>query len=188
MSRKWERLVEKNRKHINKQRKKQGKPLLGSGSQPNEESETFKGRHWIMPSLLIAAAVLFAALFRGTETGSGTLYWVTIGLYAGLGLYHYAVRRPFISIGKDKISSLRYGGPRSIAASDIEAIHAYQGSVAIELKGKRRLVFSKVTQQLPVDRIAVKLSEFAKRNGVRFNDPQGIVVDTREQKVGEERA
>ncbi|WP_166241655.1 hypothetical protein [Paenibacillus turpanensis] len=176
MSRKWERLVEKNQKAVNKQRIKSGKQAIQPKS-GDEEMEKFIGRQWLIPLLLVGASVVFAFIFNGAYTAD-YLYWVTIAMYAALGLFHYFVRRPFIKIGKNRLSLVKYGRERFFDAADIKSISVAPGTAVIEVKEKNaKFKLSKTMQRLPIDQIAARLASFARRHSIAFHDPSGMAAD-----------
>ncbi len=70
MSRKWERMVRKNTKISNMQRRKSGK---GEISGVNADgSVIFKGRSWFLPMLLVATGVFFALSCFGINPGKNS--------------------------------------------------------------------------------------------------------------------
>lgn len=164
MSRKWERMVEKNRKNVNLKRRKSGQEQIGSSS---EDLQTFKGRGWILPTVLIAFSVLYFVVFSNATPHDG-LFWFTGFSYLGLGILMYLVRRPVIRIGKHSITARRYNGDRSVNAQEIEEIILSSSSVAIEFKqpNKRRWAYTKFQHRFPMDELTSKLKDFAQANKI----------------------
>src|SRR4051794_18799714 len=109
MSRKWERMVRKNSKSVNKTRQKSGQPKITE--MQSDGSVTFKGRSWFLPMLLVATGVFCLISFRNMA-GQDNLYWITGASYIFLAILIYVVRRPFIKIGKNALTSRRFGGDR----------------------------------------------------------------------------
>lgn len=166
MSRKWERMVEKNKKSVNKMRVKQGKEAIaGSGS---ETMQTFKGRIWIMPSLLIGFSAFYFLFLYGVYPHD-SVYWLTGISYLALGILTYLFRRPIVRIGRHTLSVRRFSGDQSVEAHEIEEIAATSNSFNIKLKGKRRRwVYSKFQHHFQMDELIPKIKEFADRNHVLY--------------------
>lgn len=166
MSRKWERMVEKNKKSVNKMRVKQGKAVISeSGSEP---METFKGRSWIMPSVLIGFSAFYFLFLYGVYPHD-TVYWFTGFSYLALGILTFLFSRPTIRIGRRTISVRKYSKDRTAEAHEIEEISVSSGSVAIRLKNKRsRWVYSKFQHRFEMDKLIPKLKEFADHNKVLY--------------------
>lgn len=164
MSRKWERMVSKNSKTVNKQRKKYGKEAI---AEPGKDiGKTFKGRSWIFPAFLIAFGFVYLLFFRGLYEKDSTSLLIAV-MYILLGLFMYWVRRPVLQIGKTKLSSRRFSGDKEVGPSDIERIVLTPSAIMIQLKAKQsRWVFTKSTQWFPVAEASAKLREFASHNHV----------------------
>lgn len=166
MSRKWERMVQKNSKEANLKRKKGGSaPIISA----DEQMDIFKGRSWLAPSLLVACS-LFFAIVSVTIYETETLYWITVAGYLLLGVMYF-LRRPYIKIGKKKLSTRRMGIDKVFGADEIESISVQPGSVAIQFKGKKmRWVLSKFQSLYDIPAIAARLKQFAEQNGIDYKD------------------
>ncbi|PZE21834.1 hypothetical protein [Paenibacillus xerothermodurans] len=166
MSRKWERMVQKNTKTINKSRKKHGRPLLSETV--SDASVTIKGRSWTLPIFLIAVGIFCFVALRGTQQDA-TLYWLTGGSYILLGLFIFWVRRPFLQIGKNFLITRRFTGNKRVEAADIQEISIGRDSALISLRGKGgNWVFSRFYHRMDIHALAERLKEFAERNSVTF--------------------
>src|SRR3954451_24352715 len=128
MSRKWERMVQKNTKHANKSRAKQGKPLLSESA--SDAAFRIRGRNWSLPLLLFCVGLFCLIAFRNTNQDEN-LYWITGGSYILLGLFTFAVRRPFLKIGKTFLLTRRFTGDKRAEAQQIEQITVSKDSVVI---------------------------------------------------------
>ncbi len=165
MSRKWERMIQKNTKVINKSRKKQGQTAINDTAKASED-DRFRGKNFIFPSFLIGFALLYLIAFAGVSS-KDSLYWVTVISYLLLGFIIYFFRRPFLTVGKTQISSKRFGGVKYAAAHDIEQITLSPGYVVISIKGsKRKWVFTKIFNRFNTEAMAVRLKQFALQNSV----------------------
>lgn len=166
MSRKWERMVQKNSKQLNKQRRKTGQaPIITA----QEQADVFKGRSWFLPALLVAVSFFFGIVSAGVYE-SDTFYWVTVIGYLLLGVLYF-LRRPYIKVGKNKLSTRRLGVEKTFGADEIEAIAVQRGSVSIQMKGKRtRWVLSKFQHLYDIPALAARLKTFAEHNGIDYRD------------------
>ncbi|MFH5184608.1 hypothetical protein ACHHV8_19240 [Paenibacillus sp. TAB 01] len=164
MSRKWERMVQKNTKNANKTRKKQGKPLLSESA--SDGAVTIRGRSWLLPLFLVVVGLFCFLVFR-TQEQQDTLYWVTGGSYIVLALFIFLVRRPFLKVGKDFLLTRRFAGDRRVEPSQIQEIEISGGSVVISLlNSKGRWVFTRLIHRMDTDQLGEKLKEFAANNNV----------------------
>ncbi|GAA3404654.1 hypothetical protein ACFFNY_27270 [Paenibacillus hodogayensis] len=167
MSRKWERMVQKNSKDINSRRKKTGHTPISVSAQ--EQMDVYKGRSWFLPALLVACS-LFFAIVSVMLYESQSLYWITVLGYMVLGVMYF-LRRPYIKIGKQKLATRRMGMDKVFGADEIESISVQSGSVAIQLKGKRtRWVLSKFQSLYDIPAIAARLKKFAEHNGIAYKE------------------
>jgi hypothetical protein len=167
MSRKWERMVLKNSKTVNKQRVKQGKGrIVEAGS---EAMEVFRGRNWTMPLLFIGFSIFFLISYGGTNQMDGTT-WLTFVLYVLLGLFIFFVRRPVLRVGKTKLSTRRFSGDKTVQASDIGAISISKGYVVIQMKGRGRWIFSKTNSLFPMNEMSAAVRDFAAHNQIPINE------------------
>jgi len=161
MSRKWQRMVEKNKKQMNATRQKQGHSPLGG----SDGETTVRGRSWVFPVALAAAGLAFWFSADGFE--GETLNQVTVALYLLLAVFHYFVRRPFLKISKKHLSWRTYSGQRFVAAEDIAAIRIGEKQSTVELKdGKTKRSFSKWYHAYPMDRLNEALSQFAAQHHI----------------------
>lgn len=163
MSRKWERMVERNKKKANIQRTKEGKkPLDRNNSVP-----VVYGRSYFFPAVLLLFAIFIMSGFRGVYQ-TGTLYWVTILSYVLLAAFFF-FRRPYIRIGKDGISTRRFRGNVTLSPKDIQTIEIDSGYVQVQGKKSRdRWVFSRLLQRYNTDRIAEYAIPFAQKNQIEL--------------------
>lgn len=166
MSRKWERMVIKNTKAINKGRTKQGKPIL---SETAKDERIFKGRSVMYTLLLIGVSVFM--LVTQPASGQNTLYWFTVISYFLLGLMIFFARRPFLNIGKNQISTRKLTGNKYMHASDIKLISLMDGYVMIDFNGKQsRWVFSRLLNRFDTAAMGEQLKIFAQHNQVALKD------------------
>lgn len=162
MSRKWKRMVDKNTSNINKQRKKQGKPTIRTGESPYEE---FKGRSIWLPLFLIIVALLFFFSYGRTEERDG-LFWITIVMYFLLAFYYF-MRRPFIRVAGNYVSTRKLGREVFLKPSEIEGIIVDSSTVMISVKGKKnKWTFSRSLQRFPTREIGKALTDFAAKHGL----------------------
>ncbi|HEY0828109.1 MAG TPA: hypothetical protein VGE40_08440 [Bacilli bacterium] len=165
MSRKWERMIQKNTKVINKSRKKQGQTTINDSVKASGD-ERFRGKNFIFPGLLIGFSLFYLIAFAGVSS-KDNLYWLTSISYLLLGLIIYFFRRPFLTVGKTEISSKRFGGVKYAAAGNIEQITLSPGYVVISIKGtKRKWVFTKMFNRFNTEAMSVRLRQFAAQNSV----------------------
>ncbi|BBH19886.1 hypothetical protein Back11_12310 [Paenibacillus baekrokdamisoli] len=172
MSRSWERKVQKNQTVINKQRKKQGKaPLMATAKSTAEPIDTFKGRSILMPAFLVLFTAMYVILTLNSDNykNSGKMFWVTIGLYLFLALV-FALRRPYMAVGKDYIRSRRFGGDRSVYKANIKAITIQKGYVIVEQIKGGNWVFSRVINRYPTEQMAERLRTFAASQEIPLNE------------------
>ncbi|MDF2721936.1 MAG: hypothetical protein K0Q59_1611 [Paenibacillus sp.] len=167
MSRKWERMVQKNSKVVNSKRKKTGTAPIAAS--PAEQMDVFKGRSWFIPALFIACSLFFAVVsVMLYETA--TLYWITVAGYFVLGVMYF-LRRPYVKIGKNKLSTRKMGIDKVFNADEIESISAQPGNVAIQFKGKRsRWVLSKFMNLYDIPALTSRLKTFAAQNGIAYKE------------------
>ncbi|CAG7648316.1 hypothetical protein PAECIP111802_04180 [Paenibacillus allorhizosphaerae] len=136
----------------------------------SDGSVTFKGRSWFLPMLLMATGVFCLISFRGLA-GQGNLYWITGASYIFLAVLIYWVRRPFIKIGKNALTSRRFGGDRTVEASQINEITIGKDAVVVQIKPKgNRWVFTRVYNRFQMDELNGKMKEFAAKNNVTLKE------------------
>lgn len=168
MSRKWERMVEKNQKTINAKRKKEG--LAPVQTKGKEAKETFKGINWMLPFFLVLITILNIVMFiqQNELTRNNLIMFIVYILLAVLLLF---MNRPTLAIGRSSITSRRFASFQTASAADIEEIQLLKGAVIIRLKAKkRRWVYTKVTHWFPIAAVSVRLREFAESNGIPLAD------------------
>ena len=164
MSRKFERQVERNAKKANAMRKRFGQSTI---DQSTKGENKHLGRSWMLSVFLAMVGVFYFITFYGVE-GNG-LFWLTVGMYLILALVIFAFRRPILVIGKNTLTTRKFGGYRTIKADEIVDIETQRGYIVISLKGKRKkLVFSRFLHLYNTDKMTEKLEEFAKANQVVY--------------------
>jgi hypothetical protein len=164
MSRKWERMIKKNTKTINKSRVRQGKPTLSQAA--SDGSVTYKGRNWMLSLFLFCVGIFCYVAFRNTYQDDN-LYWITGGSYILLSLFMFAVRRPFLKIGKNFLGTRRFTGDRKVEAADIKEITLTPNSVLISFNSNnRKWAFTRLYHRIDVAAMSEKLKEFAASNAV----------------------
>lgn len=168
MSRKWERMVEKNKKTINKTRAKHGQALITEAG--TEPMQRFVGRVWLMPLTLVCFAIFYMILYKDLSEDD-TMYWAIGISYFVLGLLIYWLRRPTLSIGKKTVSSMRFTGLKFAEASEIDAITVSPAFVTFDFNNKKtRWVFSKLMHRFDIDKMAEEAKQFAQRNQISFKE------------------
>lgn len=168
MSRKWERMVRKNMKSVNKKRGNGNTPSISIRA--SDGAVTFKGRSWLLPMFLVAMSAFCFIALRPQEGQSEAMYWVTGFSYLLLALLIYWVRRPFLRIGKNTLTSRRFGGDRIMEASQISEISIGKDTIMVTLKPKgKRWVFTKFFHQMPMEAMTDKITEFALKNNIKLN-------------------
>jgi len=163
MAGKWEQQLTRNASKLNARRKRLGRQAISAKG----EVSRHRGRSWVF-SLLLAFLGLFY-MFAYWNTGRTSLYWVTVFMYLFLAVLWFAVRRPFIDIGKKSLVTRKLFGFRNIEPQDIEQIEALKGYVVITLKqNRRRIVFSRLMQWIDTERLAQDLERFAQTHRIKF--------------------
>ncbi|MEK5465164.1 hypothetical protein MKY64_09115 [Paenibacillus sp. FSL R7-0210] len=141
MARSWERMVQRNTKQINQQRKKQGKDSIYTSSTKTaaKSIDIFKGRNIVFPVVLMLLGIMFWVVGSIDEAkGSGILAnWLGVVLYFLLAALLF-FRRPFLKVERARISTIKYNRERFLAAADIEKITLSRSVVTIKYKGKRK--------------------------------------------------
>lgn len=170
MSRKWERMVTKNQRDINKARKKRGQAALPDGTGTKEKEIVIKGRSWMLPSVLVLFAVMyFITTYKVTEMNGA--YWFTGLSYIALAILVYLVRRPIIRISRNYLSVRRFTGDKFIEPKDIEELTLNMGHIVIQLKEKRkRFIYTKLQHRFPMEELTNKLREFAVQHKISLKD------------------
>ncbi|GFN32376.1 hypothetical protein [Paenibacillus xylaniclasticus] len=166
MSRSWERKVRNNMKQLNKQRKKQG---LQSVVPSAEKTDTYKGRSYIGPFLVVMLTAMYTIVISSSSEPIASINWVTIGLYLFLALMLF-MRRPHIKVGTNYIQTRKFTGLKTLQASDIKAINVSKGYVVIERHRGGNWVFSQFVNRYPTDQIAERMQAFAKQHQLPFNN------------------
>lgn len=167
MSRKWERMVQKN------QRSKQGYSQPGSnrpgaqwgrGGLATGDPNRFEGRNRFMPILLLAIAVMLV-VFQWKTASDDPLFWATVISYLLLALFFYR-RKVFLEVGRNELMTRRFLGFKIVTPDKIKGIDIYSHSVVVRVRGwGGNWNFSRV-QQFDVDNMKLKLREFAERNQI----------------------
>lgn len=168
VSRKWERMVEKNRKKLNEQRSKQGKGKVKVAAPSNKH--IFHGRNIIVSILCLCVSLMFLFGFEQAST-SEVMYWLVIVCYFALGLYFFFLKRPYIKISKvePEIAIRKLGKEKVTEAAEIEHIHIQPGIIAIKVKDKRSpVVLTRVFNLYSIKEIAPILEQFAQKYTIEF--------------------
>lgn len=167
MSRKWERMVRKNTKVINKHREKFGRKPISNIS--SDGSVTFKGRNWFLPIILVAIGVICLIVFRD-KAQEDSLYWITGISYFLLAVLTYYTRRPFLKLGKDFITTRRFGGDRTMDASQISDITINKNAIIVTLKPKgNKWFFTRAYHQFQIESMREMVQKFAEKHGIALN-------------------
>jgi hypothetical protein len=165
MSRKWERMVQKNMEQVNRRRSKSGNVPISV----TEPMDVFYGRSWFLPALLIACSFFFAIVSSLYYEGD-TLFWFTVAAYFLLGIIYF-LRRPYIKIGRSRLATRRLGMERYFEAGDIEKISVMRGAVQIHFKGKRSgWTLTRFQHLYNIPAVSDRLKRFAEQNRIEFVD------------------
>jgi uncharacterized membrane protein YobD (UPF0266 family) len=166
MSRKWERMVSKNAKKINKDRSKKG---IAPISTDPDRAEVFKGRSIMLALFFVLISILL--LVTLTKTSGDTMYWYTTCSYLVVGLFVYFIRRPYLKVSKTSLSKRGFARELILNADHIKEIVYSSGQVVIELNEKSpRWVYNKTMNRFDVAAMAGRLKKFAEQNQVTFVD------------------
>lgn len=174
MSRSWERKVQRNTKQLDKRRKKEGKPSIGSKTL---HIDKFRGRNYIFPILLVLLMVFYVITFspwltKSAEAEAGvktdpTMYWVTFGCYLLLAFFYF-MRRPYLSVTRDTLETRKFTGYKTLRPSEIRKIVLSPGYVVIESVKGSNWVFSKGINLFPIARMSERLTTYAHANHVEL--------------------
>ncbi|OMF93648.1 hypothetical protein [Paenibacillus sp. FSL R7-0337] len=172
MARSWERMVQRNTKQINQQRKKQGKDSIYTSSTKTaaKSIDIFKGRNIVFPVVLMLLGIMFWVVGSIDEAkGTGILAnWLGVVLYFLLAALLF-FRRPFLKVERARISTIKYNRERFLAAADIEKITLSRSVVTIKYKGKRKQwIFSKLINRYDTAAMGERLEQFAKNNNIEL--------------------
>jgi hypothetical protein len=168
MSRKWERMISKNKKVTNKQRTKQGKAVISSVHK--EPMEKFLGRSWFLPLLCIGFSLFFTLTYPSSAQQDTTTKFVIIAYFL-MGIFIYFVRRPRLSVGKTSLSSRRFSRDVTLEPSEIEGITVQNAYVIIHLKRKKaRWVFSRLMHRFDIKGMSAAVKEYAGNHDILFID------------------
>lgn len=171
MSRKWERMVVKNQKTVNRTRKKSGMATIEENNRKKDADVIIKGRSWMFASLLAVFGLFYLITTAVNGVAMNGIYWFTGISYVLLGVLIYLVRRPVIGIGKSYITLRRFGGDKRIGSDSIEEITMNNGHIIIQQKNvKKKYIYTKLQHRFPMDELNAKLREFAIRERVPFKD------------------
>jgi hypothetical protein len=170
MARSWERMVQRNTKQINQQRKKQGKDTIyASSSKAAAKSvDVFKGRNIVFPVVLLLLGIMFWVVGSIDEArGSGILAnWLGVVLYFLLAALLF-FRRPYLKVERARLSTIKYNRERWLTAAEIEKIIVSRSVVTIKYKGKRKQwIFSRLINRYDTAAMAERLEQFGKSNNV----------------------
>jgi uncharacterized membrane protein YobD (UPF0266 family) len=166
MSRKWERMVSKNAKKINKDRSKKG---IAPISTDPDRAEVFKGRSIMLALFFVLISILL--LVTLTKTSGDTMYWYTTCSYLVVGLFVYFIRRPYLKVSKTSLSKRGFARELILNADHIKEIVYSPGQVVIDLNEKSpRWVYNKTMNRFDVAAMAGRLKKFAEQNQVTFVD------------------
>jgi len=161
MSRSWERMVSKNTKQINKRRKKEGKKSLSATGSP--QVDRFRGRNYIVPSLLIMLIIFYVTLaqpWSNTFMTDPTMFWVTIGCYVLLAFFYF-MRRPYLSVTRDTLETRKFTGYKTLRPSEIRKFTVSPGYIVVESVKGTNWVFSRLMNRYPLDQMAARLKVYA---------------------------
>lgn len=165
MSRKWKRMVEKNRKQLNEKREKQGKGRIGMS---HSDYDLYRGRSQVLPLFLLTVA-LFFAFSSFSWGGTDALFWVTFASYILLSLYFYFFKRPYLKIGKSYIATRKWGREIQVNWSEVNKITYSPGNLIISVKGQRTdWFFSRTLNRYETEEMAEKLEKLAEQHRISF--------------------
>lgn len=168
MSRKWERMVQRNTKQINKQRKKTGQPRIGETTNSSSRGDVFKGRSIMLPLFLASVAGFFMVIYSKAEQVD-SLYWITVVMYFLLAFYFF-MRRPYLAVSNDTLSTRRLGGDKRMKAADVAEITIMKGYCVISFSSRRtKWVFSRTINRFDTEAMSKRLQQFATQHGIKFN-------------------
>jgi hypothetical protein len=171
-------MVQKNSSQLNKQRKKLGKPSIYS-SDKSATADIFKGRNFVLPSTLVALAAIYLLLGMGSEQEvmSSSLTWIVVALYVLLAVVIF-LRRPFLKVDKNSLSTIKFNRDRRLTSDQIEKIKVGPGSVVIEMKGTKdrkgkvrkggNWVFTRLINRYDTNAMGERLERFAKSFNIPF--------------------
>lgn len=170
MARSWERMVQRNTKQVNKQRKKQGKETIYASKSASaaKDSDIFKGRNIVFPIVLLLLGIMFWLVGSVDETrGSGMLVnWLGVVLYFLLAALLF-FRRPYLKVERTRVSTIKYNRERWLQASEMEKIILSRSMVSFKYKGKRKQwVFSRFLNRYDTEAMGARLEQFAKANNI----------------------
>ncbi|MCQ4085611.1 hypothetical protein [Saccharibacillus sp. JS10] len=171
MSRSWERQIRKNQQKANTMRQKTGQERIGTSAAVSQNYETFKGRNYMFPSFLLIIAIFLAVItigaqMSGVKEASGSSYWFIIVMYLVLAVIMF-LRRPYLRVGKDRVSTIRFNRERTLLAGDIAKFRVEKGYVTIETKGKSgNWIFSRFLKMFKTDEIAERMILFAEQHQI----------------------
>lgn len=155
-------MVEKNRKKLNEQRKKQGKKEITS---VDSDVAIFKGRNIIFPLFLFFAGLFFGV--RMYQIGdTDTLYWLTVGSYILLSFYFYFLRRPYLKVTNDAIATSKWGRERTVTFSNIKKMTYSDQHVSIAFAEGRDWFFSKTLNRYDTEEMTKALLPICQKYGI----------------------
>jgi len=170
MSRSWERMVQRNAKKVDKLRKKEGRPPIGSKA---AREDRFRGRNYIFPTLLVLFMIFYIITFApwvmGSDEaeGSTAMFWVTLSCYVLLAVFYF-FRRPYLSVTRDTLETRRFTGYKTLRPSEIRKIVLAPGYITIQSVKGANWVFSRVFNLYPIARMSERLTEFARTHQIEL--------------------
>lgn len=169
MSRSWERMVQRNAKKVNKQRKKEGKPSVYA---QEKQGDKFLGRNFIFPAILVMLMVFYVIVFAPWVTDmqqDTTMFWVTLGCYGLLALFYF-LRRPYLGVTRDTLETRRFTGYKTLTPAQIRKIALSPGYVVVESVKGQNWVFSRFMNRYPVAKMGERLKAFAELHKIEIEE------------------
>jgi hypothetical protein len=153
---------------------KNEKPEQKGNRKDRSDTVSFYGKSYLFPIMLFALGVLSAvSAYQADKVNY--FYSFTIVAYFGLSVFYF-IKKPYLRIGKDFVSTRRMGADRIMEADQIERIEIYSVYVLFVFKKKRtKWVFAKMINKYPVDDIIAALVPFAKANKIKIVDERSSI-------------
>ena len=150
------------------------KPEPKSKQKDRSDTVSFYGKSYLFPIMLFALGILSAVSAYQAEKVN-YFYYFTIVAYFGLSVFYF-IKKPYLRIGKDFVSTRRMGADRLMEADQIDRIEMYDSYVLFVFKKKRtKWVFAKMINKYPVDEIVTALVPFAKANKIQIVDERSMI-------------
>jgi hypothetical protein len=138
------------------------------------DTVSFYGKSYFFPIMLFALGVLSAVTAYQADKVN-YFYYFTFIAYFGLSVFYF-IKKPYLRIGKDFISTRRMGADRIMEADQIDHIEIYESYVLFVFKKKRtKWVFAKIINKYPVADIVTALIPFAKANKIKIVDERSSI-------------